>query len=147
MSQTPENPANVPDTTHAQGWLNSTAHSLGYFWGSTRLRLQSVTKAGHEKATQKEIPRAEHEEHTENQEASSTSQTQQPESTATEQQQPAHAATHRAEEMTDNLGQRLGAVATDTNRFVRRATARVREGAEDIWAESQTIRQKNTLTK
>lgn len=46
----------------------------------------------------------------------------------------------RAEVMVDQLGQRLGRFLSAAGTQLRKATARAREEAEDIWAEAQHIR-------
>jgi hypothetical protein len=46
----------------------------------------------------------------------------------------------RAEALVDQWGQRLGHVLSIAGEQVRKATARAREEAEDIWAEAQHIR-------
>ena len=48
--------------------------------------------------------------------------------------------TERAEALVDRLGGRLGFFAGLTALQLRRATARAREEAEDLWAEAQSIR-------
>ncbi len=46
----------------------------------------------------------------------------------------------RAEVIVDQLGQRLGRVLSAAGQQLRKAGARAREEAEDIWAEAQSIR-------
>jgi hypothetical protein len=53
-------------------------------------------------------------------------------------------AMERAEESVDRLGKRITSAAMVTSRRVQRATARVREEAEDIWADAQNIRRNNS---
>ncbi len=62
---------------------------------------------------------------------------------ATEQPADRQSATDaRAEELVDRAGERLGHFATLVSQRVQWAVARVREEAEDIWAEAQNIRNK-----
>ncbi len=49
-------------------------------------------------------------------------------------------AEERAEELVDRMGQRLGQVASLLALRLLKAAARVREEAEDVWAEAQSIR-------
>ncbi len=46
----------------------------------------------------------------------------------------------RAEELLDDLGQRVGAISVYAAFLVRKYAARAREEAEDIWAEAQQLR-------
>ncbi len=49
-------------------------------------------------------------------------------------------AEERAEELVDRVGQRLGYVASLLALRVLKVAALVREEAEDVWAEAQSIR-------
>jgi hypothetical protein len=49
----------------------------------------------------------------------------------------------RAEVLVDQLGTRLGHFLSIAGYQVRKATARAREEAEDIWAEAQAIRRRD----
>lgn len=46
----------------------------------------------------------------------------------------------RAEVVVDQLGERLGRLFNTVSLQLRKAAARTREEAEDIWAEAQAIR-------
>jgi hypothetical protein len=48
--------------------------------------------------------------------------------------------TRKAEEKLDDLAQRLSSLTTTLKLNVQRTAARVREDAEDLWAEAQNIR-------
>jgi vacuolar-type H+-ATPase subunit H len=50
----------------------------------------------------------------------------------------------RAEKMADSMGQRIGVWTSIAAPPIMRVTARMREGAEDIWAEAQQIRHSRT---
>jgi hypothetical protein len=52
-------------------------------------------------------------------------------------------AMERAEELVTGMGQRLGHFASLAGLQILKATARVREEAEDIWAEAQNIHHEN----
>lgn len=55
-------------------------------------------------------------------------------------QAPDQTTTERAEEVFDEIGQRIGVFALVARDYFVRATARAREEAEDIWAEAQHLR-------
>jgi hypothetical protein len=50
----------------------------------------------------------------------------------------------RAEEIVDRLGEQIGQYATAFGRALLRLAARAREEAEDIWAEAQHLRNKES---
>ncbi len=50
------------------------------------------------------------------------------------------AATQRAERLLDGMGERVGRLAAQAGRQIRRAAALAREEAEDLWAEAQEVR-------
>lgn len=52
-------------------------------------------------------------------------------------------ATERAEETLDRVGERMGVFAAAVGHQFRKAVALTREEAEDIWAEAQSLRQKD----
>ncbi len=54
-------------------------------------------------------------------------------------------ATDRAEATLDQAGERLGIFATEVSHRLRKTVALAREEAEDIWAEAQSLRKKNSL--
>jgi hypothetical protein len=56
-------------------------------------------------------------------------------------------AMERAEESVDRLGKRISSTAMFTSLHVQRAAARVREEAEDIWADAQNVRRNNNSRK
>ncbi len=49
-------------------------------------------------------------------------------------------ATERAEELVDRMGESVGYIASLAGWRLLRAAAFVREGAEDVWAEAQSVR-------
>ena len=51
-----------------------------------------------------------------------------------------HTSAERAEVLVDQMGERLGHFLSIAGHQLRKATARAREEAEDIWAEAQSIR-------
>jgi len=54
--------------------------------------------------------------------------------------EPNQPAMEKADQMVDDMGQRMGLIATIVSLQTRKITARVREDAEDMWAEIQQIR-------
>ena len=54
---------------------------------------------------------------------------------------PGRAATARAEELVDRMGEGVGHLASLAGWRLLRAAAFVREEAEDVWAEAQSVRQ------
>jgi len=54
--------------------------------------------------------------------------------------QPDQPAMERADHVVDEMGQRMGLIAAIVSLQTRKITARVREDAEDMWAEIQQIR-------
>lgn len=65
--------------------------------------------------------------------------------TVTKAQAQIRPATDRAEETLDQAGERLGIFAAEVSHRLRRAVALAREEAEDIWAEAQSLRQKDSV--
>jgi len=59
-----------------------------------------------------------------------------------EEERPSAAATERAEEMLDRVGQRVGRYASLAGLRLRRMAAVAREEAEDIWAEAESVRRR-----
>jgi hypothetical protein len=119
MSQARENQPGQSSNVRAEKLLSDAAHALGHFWGSTRLRVRDVTRA----------VRARDE--------------QQMAGSAKPQTAQIDTVTQRAEGLADTLSTRVSVAAASTSLFLRRAAARVREDAEDVWVESQTMRQQN----
>lgn len=54
------------------------------------------------------------------------------------------AATERAERLLDDMGERIGGLASITGPVIQKFVALAREEAEDIWAEAQHIRRSNS---
>ena len=57
-----------------------------------------------------------------------------------QKEHPQETPTERAEVLVDQWGERVGRFLSSAGYQLRRAAARAREEAEDIWAEAQTIR-------
>ncbi len=118
---------------HPDAFVNRMAHSLGFYAARTYLRLQNMTHITHEEADQRDQEK--------------TGQTTPPDQSAQlseqataqteEQNKPV---TRKAEEKLDDLAQRLSSLTATLKLNVQRTAARVREDAEDLWAEAQNIR-------
>lgn len=54
--------------------------------------------------------------------------------------EPGHSAMEKADQMVGDMGQYMSLIATIASLQTRKTTARVRENAEDMWAEIQQIR-------
>ncbi len=116
----PEQPAQAGPAAiaRAEELLNRAAHRIGFVAGRTRQRLQAAANSIHAEADRKERP---------------------PSTAAAPVEQPGLPATHKAEEMVDAFGQRLGSVVTTASCQMQKAAARLREEAEDIGAEARSI--------
>ena len=55
-------------------------------------------------------------------------------------------ATERAEELVDRMGESVGYLASLAGWRLLRAAAFVREGAEDVWAEAQSVRRAQSIS-
>lgn len=65
-----------------------------------------------------------------------------PEGQAEEARELFPVATARAEELLDRAGEQVGRFASELGVRLRRAAARAREEAEDVWAEAQALRRR-----
>ncbi|MBA3416892.1 MAG: hypothetical protein H0U10_16860 [Chloroflexia bacterium] len=59
-------------------------------------------------------------------------------------ERPNPAATERAEEMLDRAGERVGRFASLLSLRLRQTAALAREEAEDMWAEAQSMRRRDS---
>ncbi|HCI81107.1 MAG TPA: hypothetical protein DHW02_15620 [Ktedonobacter sp.] len=130
-SQTP------PSVARAEQLMTTWGHNIGFFIGMTGHRLQNAMTSIREEADRMDQPR---------QSSQSTNRTH-TSSTATAQGTPDYQGqattqivTQRAEHLVDDFTQRVSVIAAATGLQIRRASAFVREDAEDIWAEAQSIR-------
>jgi hypothetical protein len=130
MSQTPEETSKQPATVRAEALLDNVGQRVGLIAAQTVQRIQHAATSMREEADRLDQP--------------VTSPEEKPGSPL-----PARAeeggkpTTERAEELVDQLGQRIGHYAALTSLQILRATARVREEVEDMWAEAQNIRQES----
>lgn len=130
MSQTQEKKPEQPAVVRAEEAIDRAGREIGLFAGLTVQRIQSAAtslqkrtdgkaqpKTGEEKPSQPAIPQAE---------------------------EPAKLAQERAEKLVDAMGQRLSLFAAFVGFQMQKAAARVREEAEDVWAEVQNIRHESS---
>ena len=123
-----------PAVEHPNALVNRMAHSIGFYAAHTYLRIQGITHTARQKADQLDQLKTE--------QTKPSGQSAQPSEQATAQaEEPNQPATKKAEDMVDYLAQRLSSLTATVKLNFQRTTARVREDAEDIWAEAQTIRQ------
>lgn len=118
-----------PAVEHPNALVNRMAHSIGFYAAHTYQRIQSITHTAREKADRLDQLKTGQPE--------SSEQSVQPSEQATIQAK--EAVTRRAEEMVDSLTQRLSSLTATVKFNFQRTAARVREDAEDIWAEARTI--------
>jgi hypothetical protein len=111
------------------------AHSIGFYAAHTYLRIQGVAHTAREKADQLDQPK------TTQIEPSNQSNQQSSEQGTAEVEEPKQPVTKKAEEIVDYLAQHLSSLTATAKFNFQKTAARVREDAEDIWAEAQSIRQ------
>lgn len=120
MTHMKEEETPLPATERAEQIVNRAGEQIGRLAGQAILRLQQTRQSlqPHEEENDSNATRR------------STSQTAATNLPATE----------RAEELVDQLGQRLGHWASISNLRARRVLGRLREDAEDIWVEAHGVR-------
>jgi len=123
-----------PAVEHPDALVNRMAHSIGFYAARTYLRIQSITHTAHEKADQLKT------EQTKPSGQSAQPSEQESEQAIAQAEEANQPATRKAEEMVDYLAQHLSSSTAIVKLYFQRTGARVREDAEDIWAEAQTIR-------
>ncbi len=128
MSQTHEK--KQPAVVRAEEAIDRAGRGIGLFAGLTVQRIQSAATSLQKRADGMVQPKTEEE------------KPSQPAMPQTEE--PAKLARERAEKLVDAMGQRLGLLAAFASFQIQKAAARVREEAEDVWAEAQTIRHESS---
>jgi hypothetical protein len=118
---------------HPDAFVNRMAHSLGFYAARTYLRLQNMTHITHEEADQRDQEKT-------GQTTSPDQSAQLSEQATAQTEEQNKPVTRKAEEKLDDLAQRLSSLTTTLKLNVQRTAARVREDAEDLWAEAQNIR-------
>ncbi|MEO7021687.1 MAG: hypothetical protein ABI234_16155 [Ktedonobacteraceae bacterium] len=132
MSQTQEKKTSQSATTRAEELLNRVGKGLGVFAASTSQRVQDAATTVRERVDQRNQPTATHGE-------------------KPSQAKPASPSTHeakeetmeRADELVSRVEVRMSYITSLVSLNIQRTTARLREEAEDMWAEAQHIRHQN----
>lgn len=129
--QTGQTATSAP-VARAEQLMTDWGHSVGFFVGTARLRLQNAVKAIRDEADRMDQPT-----HTDQSSNASSPTSHTPQEQNAEARQ---LALQKAEQQVDIFTHRVGAFFTATGLQIRRTGAFVREDAEDIWAEAQSIR-------
>jgi hypothetical protein len=144
-------PVSPPAVARAEQLMTDWGHRVGFLLGTTRQRLQNVTGSIRDAADRLDQPVSEQQStNGVSSTPSSTPPTQPAQSTqqtsTTPGQQTGELMTQRAERLVDDFAQRVSTFAAATGLQIRRASAFVREDAEDMWAEAQSIRNQRSNT-
>jgi len=124
-----------PPVARAEQLMNNWGHNVGFFLGTARHRLQHALSSIREEADRMDQPQ--HPSQSANGTfSSSTAPTQK----TLAEQGTGQPVTQHAEQLVDGFAQRVGAITVATGLQIRRAGAFIREDAEDVWAEAQSIR-------
>jgi hypothetical protein len=131
MSQTSREQSDPPAAAQAEEQLEGLGRRIGFFTGSIGLRIQNAATAVREEANRTDQS---------NSTPGEKSGLPGPRLTDEKRKQ----AMQRSEEQVDLLAQRLSQFASRAGFQIQKAAARMREEAEDMWAEAQNIRQENS---
>jgi hypothetical protein len=129
MSQAPTDKSDQPATERAEAILDNLGRRLGLFAGSVGQRIQNAATSVREGADRL------------GQQNTASGQRTSPFAHGGEQN---GQVMERSEELVDRAAQRLSQYALRAGYQIQKATARLREEAEDMWAEAQNIRQENS---
>ena len=129
MSQTPTEKSGQPATERAEEFLDSLGRRIGLFAARAGQRIQDAAVTMRERTDQ-----------IGQQNTSSGTQTSPSARTGEKSGQ----MMEKSEELVDRAAQRFSQYALRAGFQIQKATARLREEAEDMWAEAQHIRQENT---
>ena len=132
MSQTQEEKSARPATERAEELIDRMGRGFGVFVTSTGQRIQSTVTTLREKADQRNQPKT-------TQEAKPS----QPAPAPREAGKSSQLAMEKADQLVGQLEQRIGHFTSLISLQVLKAAARMREEAEDMWAEAQSIRHQN----
>jgi hypothetical protein len=137
MSQT-QGGSDKPPVARADELLNNLGRRIGLFSGLAGQRIRSTAVNMREQTRRKDQP-----------EAAAGGKSSQPARAREEEaaQPETEKATAKAEELVEGMAQRLGLFAALAGLQIQKTTARVREEAEDIWAEAQNIRNEQNIRK
>lgn len=130
MSQTQKDNATQTATERAEELFNRMGQRLGMLTALATQRLQQVATSIREEADRLDEPQSTSGEHSDG--------------SATERTEEVYQlATAKAEQMVDQVGQRISQYTTTAGLQLQRVVARAREEAEDMWAEAQNMRHQN----
>jgi len=118
-----------PATERAEQILQRAGARLGVLAGRTRLRLQQAAQSLREQADHMDTPHS----------AARNGSAQAPGTPNAQANAPVK---ERAEEMVDQLGQRVNHWTAISSLQVRKTLARLREDGEDMWVEAHHTRRK-----
>lgn len=130
MSQMPVEKSNQAAVARSEELWNSLGQRFGLFTDLVSQRMQNAASSIREEADRIDQPQTIPVEKSSVPMAARTEASGQP-------------VTQQAEQMVDQMGQRVSHFTATTSLEVQKATARLREEAEDMWAEAQNIRHKN----
>ena len=130
MSQAQEEKSARPATERAEELIDRVGRGLGLFVASTGQSIQSAATNVREKADLRSQPKT-----TQGEKPSQPGPMQAGESS--------RVAMEKADELVGQLEQRIGHFTSLISLQVQRAAAFMREEAEDMWAEAQSIRHQN----
>jgi hypothetical protein len=132
VSQTQEEQTSRPAAERAEELLGRMGRGLGIFAASTSQRIQHAASTVREKAEQRSQAMSTHDKKPGQSKAAPPSPSESRE-----------ASMEKADELVSLIEFRLGRFASSMNRNIQKTAARVREEAEDMWAEAQHIRSQN----
>ena len=131
MSQTSREKSGQPATARAEELLDNMGRRIGFFAAQASQRIQNAAASVREEADRMDQSNA----------ASGEKSNQSPIAPAEEKGQ---LAMEKSEELVDRMTQQLSHYTAITGFQIQKAVARMREEAEDMWAEAQQIRQENS---
>ena len=131
MSQTPTEKPDQPATARAEELLDSVGRRIGLFAARAGQRIQNTATYVREQADHMDQP-----------DTADSEKSHQPAIAGAEEK--GQVAMEKSEEMVDRMTQQLSLYTVRAGFQIQKAVARMREEAEDIWAEAQHIRQENT---
>src|SRR5579884_3029558 len=131
MSQTSREKSDQPASARAEELLDNMGRRIGLFAARAGQRIQNAATSIREQADQIDQP-----------ETADNEKSDQPMAARAEEK--GQFAMQKSEEMVDRMAQQLSLYTARAGLQIQKAAARVREEAEDIWAEAQHIRQENS---
>lgn len=130
MSQTSRDKSGQPVTARADELLDSMGHRIGLFVARAGQRIQNAAASVREQADRMDQP-----------DTADDEKSHQP--TTARAEEKGQVAMEKSEELVDRMAQQLSIYTARAGLQIQKAVARMREEAEDIWAEAQHLRQEN----